>query len=276
MKNIFLILPLCLALTACNKSSSGGGETATEAIGSETADPKTDSSTDTSPDDSGNDSTDDNSNSDGDSTTDTGNDDSNSGNDDTTDTGDDTGNDDTTTDVPPSTTCPAGLDPAACTFSTDIEFINVTSERQAKFNKAIAIIKKVVASTAFRDRILNFTYNGQKAFVDTTKTNAQVYQSILDAAEELIPAKNNTMNMEVETYYTNNSTVGYTNSGTTRIYVNTKFFDSYQPYNVANNLFHEWLHKVGYSHAYYYSTSRDYSVPYAVGDIIEELGKQYM
>ena len=45
--------------------------------------------------------------------------------------------------------------------------------------------------------------------------------------------------------------------------------------SVASNLFHEWLHKVGFGHAVNYSVSRDYSVPYAVGRIIGSIGKQF-
>lgn len=182
---------------------------------------------------------------------------------------------DTTTDVP--TPGDPGLSDLAYTFGTDIDFVNTTAEQQAKFDKAIVIIKKVVATQAFKDQVLNHTYNGQTTFVDNGgKTNAQIYQSILDAAESLQPAKNNTMDMEVELYYENNNVVGYTNGGTTRIWVNTKFFSTNAVTGVASNLVHEWLHKLGYTHAYLYSTSRDYSVPYAIGRIVGSIGKQFL
>jgi hypothetical protein len=80
------------------------------------------------------------------------------------------------------------------------------------------------------------------------------------------------MDMEVELYYAATSTVGYTNSGTTRIWVNTKYFNTNSIGGVAANLVHEWLHKLGFRHAVSYSTSRDYSVPYAVGRMISRIG----
>lgn len=106
-------------------------------------------------------------------------------------------------------------------------------------------------------------------------TNAQIYQKILDASEFLNKGNNNTMDIEVE-IYTNNftSTVGYTYESSKRIYVNTKFFNYYTPANVAGNLFHEWLHKVGFDHASSYSVARDSSVPYAVGYILERLAQR--
>ena len=107
-------------------------------------------------------------------------------------------------------------------------------------------------------------------------TNAQIYQSILDAAEKLTPAKNNTLDVGVKLYYENSSTVGYTSTGVTYINVNTKFFDTYAINSVASNLFHEWLHKVGYSHDVSATTRRPYSVPYAIGTIIRNVGKNFL
>lgn len=159
-----------------------------------------------------------------------------------------------------------GLPNEAYTFDVNIKFINTTVSQQEKFDNAIELIKKVVATEEFRSKILNHTYGGKKTFVDNGGyTNAQIYQKILDGAEKLKTIKNNTIDMEVEVYYANNSTVGYTYANSNRVWVNRKFFTSNTVGKVAANLFHEWLHKVGFSHASSYSTSRDYSVPYAIG-----------
>lgn len=159
-----------------------------------------------------------------------------------------------------------GLPNEAYTFDVNIKFINTTVSQQEKFDDAIELIKKVVATEEFRNKILNHTYGGKKTFVDNGGySNAQIYQKILDGAEKLKTIKNNTIDMEVELYYADNSTVGYTYANSTRVWVNRKFFTSNTVGKVAANLFHEWLHKVGFTHASSYSTSRDYSVPYAIG-----------
>lgn len=169
-----------------------------------------------------------------------------------------------------------GLPNEAYTFDANIQFVNTTSSQLAKFQKAIAIIKDVVATEEFRTAIINHTYSGKKTFVDNGGyTNAQIYQMILDAAEKLQPAKNNTMDMEVELYYAATSTVGYTYANSKRIWVNTKFFNSYTPSSVAGNLFHEWLHKLGFTHASSATSSRPYSVPYAIGYMIRNMGKEF-
>jgi hypothetical protein len=185
-----------------------------------------------------------------------------------TDTGEDT--------TPPADNT-SSVPTAAQTFGANVYFVNFTSVQEDKYNKAIEIVKKVVASETFRSKVLNHTYNGAKTYVDNNgKTNAQIYQMILDGAEKLQPAKNNAMDVEVELYYAATTTVGYTYANSKRIWVNTKYFNTYTPASVAGNLFHEWLHKVGFGHASTYSVSRDYSVPYAIGRMISSLGQQYL
>jgi hypothetical protein len=161
------------------------------------------------------------------------------------------------------------------TFRTNVTLINFTPEQRVKYEKAIGIVKKVVASEEFKNRLLNFTYQGALTYVDTTKSNEEIYQNILKANERLFPAINNQMDVEIELYYENTTTVGYTYSNSKRIWVNTKYFNNYTPASVAGNLFHEWLHKLGYTHAVSYSISRDSSVPYAIGRMVSSLGRQY-
>lgn len=169
-----------------------------------------------------------------------------------------------------------GLPNEAYTFDTNVTLINMTNTQEEKFETALEIIKKVVATEEFRNAILNHTYNGVKTFVDNRGfSNTKIYQTILEAAEKLIPAKNNMMDMEVELYTENSNVIGYTNGSTKRIWVNTKYFNTNSLTSVAANLFHEWLHKIGYGHAVSYSTSRDYSVPYAIGRIVGSLGKNF-
>lgn len=160
----------------------------------------------------------------------------------------------------------------ALTFGTNIEISNATTTMYYKIRKAEELIKKVIATDAFRDRVINHTYNGAKTFVDNGGyTNAQIYQKILDGAERLNNIANNVMDLQIEMYYESSSTVGYTYSSSPKIYANTKFYNTYTPAQMTGNMTHEWLHKLGFTHAYYYSSSRDYSVPYAIGKILREL-----
>lgn len=184
---------------------------------------------------------------------------------------------DTPTDPDPAPAPVTDLPPAALSFTTNVELFGFTGAQEEKYIKATEIVKAVIATEEFRDQVLNYTYNGAKQFADNKGlTNAQIYQSILDAAETLQPAKNNRMDIEVELYYENSTVVGHTSSSSKRIFVNTKYFDQYAANSVASNMMHEWLHKLGYHHDAAATAQRPYSVPYAVGKILRVIGAKFL
>lgn len=166
----------------------------------------------------------------------------------------------------------ASVPSLATTFDTNIYVYNGTSSQRAKIDSAETRIRNVIHSEEFKDRVINFTYNGVKKFVDNGGlTNTQIYYKILNAAETLLPTADNEMDLKIKTYYESSSTVGYTSSSSMYINMNTKFLNNYTVAETAKTMVHEWLHKLGFHHAVSYSTSRDYSVPYGVGRIIKEL-----
>jgi hypothetical protein len=161
----------------------------------------------------------------------------------------------------------------AQSWSADVYFVNFSQAQEGKVNTAISLMRKVIASDEFRTRVLNHTYKGKKTFVDNGGlSNAQIYQKILDGAEKMgDTSKNNQLNVELELYYAATTTIGYTYPSSLRIWMNTKYFNNYTPVKIADNLMHEWLHKLGFGHTTTYSASRNYSVPYAIGYMVEEL-----
>lgn len=164
----------------------------------------------------------------------------------------------------------------AFNFDASIKFTNFEVEQEQKVEKAVEIIKSVVASEEFRMKVLTYTYDGKRQFNNNNGlTNEQIYQLILEGSEKLIPGKDFEMDLELELYYTSNNTVGYTYPNTVKIWMNSKYFTPYTPAQVAGNMFHEWTHKLGFDHAANYTVARDSSVPYAIGYLIRDLGKKY-
>jgi hypothetical protein len=161
----------------------------------------------------------------------------------------------------------------ADTWDAEPYMVNFSPTQEEKVREAVKIIKAIISSKEFKERVLNFTYNGSKRFFDNQgMSNEDVYQKILEGSEKMgNTAKNNTMDVELELYHQKTTTIGYTYPNTVRIWMNTKYFNKYTPVKVADNLMHEWMHKLGFTHATTWSKDRDHSVPYAIGYLIEEL-----
>jgi hypothetical protein len=176
----------------------------------------------------------------------------------------------------PTPTPPGDVPNEALIFDAQVNMINFERLDEDKLMKAIEIIKKVIATSEFKKKVIDFEYGGKKAFIDNRGlSNAQIYQTLLDGQEKLLPEKDHEMDLELELYYENSSTVGFTRPSIMKISMNTKYFDVYSPSQVAGHVFHEWTHKLGFEHSKYRSSSRDASVPYAIGYMIRDLGKQF-
>jgi len=165
----------------------------------------------------------------------------------------------------------------AVTWDADLYLVNFTPPQEEKVRKAVTIIKKVIASKEFREKVLNYSYKGVTGFVDNGGlSNEEIYKKILEGAEQMGNRnKNNTMDVELELYHQTTKTIGYTYPNTVRIWMNKKYFNRYTPIKVADNLMHEWMHKLGFTHATTWSTDRDHTVPYAIGYLIEDIAANY-
>jgi hypothetical protein len=165
----------------------------------------------------------------------------------------------------------------AHTFDFNIKTIRIPRFKEKKIDRSVDILREIYASPEFRTRILNHRYKGAKRFwKNRGLTNAQIYRRILSGIEKLHPYNNNAMDVEIELYTDNESLViGYTNPGTKRIWMNTKYFNRHTPAQVASHLTHEWLHKIGFDHEKARCKEREYSVPYAVGYIVRDLARKY-
>lgn len=161
-------------------------------------------------------------------------------------------------------------------FDVRTTLIGFSAKQEKKVSAASALIRTIVRSTEFKDRVLNHTWKGRKRFADNAGlTNEEIYNKILKGAERQTNlGPNNTMDLEIELYTDNDSiTIGYTYPSIVRIYMNTKYFNKFRPYQVADNMMHEWLHKIGFGHAVKNTPERPYSVPYAIGYIVKHIAR---
>jgi hypothetical protein len=169
-----------------------------------------------------------------------------------------------------------GVPPLALSWKANLHLVNFNKGQEEKMREAISLIKKVITSQEFRERVLNYRSKGGRTFVENQGlSNEEIYLKILEGAEQIgHTSKNNMMDVELELYHQKTNTIGYTYPHTSRIWINKKYFSRFTPIKVADNLMHEWMHKLGFTHAMDWSKERDHSVPYAIGLMVEELASR--
>ena len=157
-------------------------------------------------------------------------------------------------------------------FTIKSELKGFNTEQTNKMHKALALLEKTVRSEKFKRKVLAHTYKGSKTYYRSKgMSNEQIYAAILKGAEVLNPVEDGVMDLSMTLYHSQTNTVGYTYPDTNQIWVNTKYFDRYTLGEVANNAMHEWLHKIGFEHSFYNNDDRPFTVPYAIGEIVEEI-----
>jgi hypothetical protein len=162
-------------------------------------------------------------------------------------------------------------------FDVNALTFGFTRSQEEKVITAAALIRRIVASAEFKQKVLNYTFNGKKQFHDNDGlTNKQIYQKIIEGSEKMTGlGKNSTMDLELELYTDHESnTIGYTYPNIARVFMNRKYFNKFRPYEVADNMMHEWLHKIGFDHSVKVNPERRHSVPYAIGYIVKAMAKK--
>ena len=100
------------------------------------------------------------------------------------------------------------------------------------------------------------------------RTRKQIYSHLMNGAETLSPTPNRQADITLRVDRRNKKNVlGYTYANSPKQWVYSWLLKTDYK-RVAGNLAHEWVHKMGYGHAYRWNNTRQYTVPYAVGDYV--------
>ncbi|MBS1959155.1 MAG: hypothetical protein JST80_06785 [Bdellovibrionales bacterium] len=160
---------------------------------------------------------------------------------------------------------------------------NFNQTQMDKLNFARRIVQTVINSAEFKSKVLNFTYGGQQTFVQNGGlSNQQIYDLLMTGAERYPnqTASDHTMNFQLELYtpawYQSNNVLGYTSLSDPVIHINKNFYNRAEVFEIAMNLTHEWCHKMGFDHDYRSTARRPYSVPYAIGYLVRDLGQSLL
>lgn len=154
-------------------------------------------------------------------------------------------------------------------FTVKVTSSNYTPEQRAKLDEAERLLSIIASSEEYKNFILSHKYGKNTAFDwPNGLSNAEIYEKLHRGAEALNPAVNYQLDLHVEMYFKNNKTVGYTYPKVMTVYTNSKFHNKRDACGVAENIFHEWTHKMGFGHR---NASAKFSVPYAHTRVVEAL-----
>lgn len=179
--------------------------------------------------------------------------------------------------TPPASTTPVDtFEPSAPMRVSLGQVSGYSATERAKLDEATGLLAKVLNSREFRDGVLNATFNGRPGFAGDARTPAEIYATIRAGQENYTVAADGEvdLNLELKNFsWFQRNVVGYTTESSDTLTINRSFFSAYTPAEVAGNLAHEWLHKLGFEHDFKATARRPDSVPYELGELVERLAQ---
>jgi len=167
-----------------------------------------------------------------------------------------------------------------------VETNGYAEDQMVKIRRAIVLIERVMNSLTFKYAILNFRRNAGKkrsfSFKKDEQTrfkeysNEKVYSKIMEAKQQVGNVQDGSMDLYLALVPGGDGiTIGYGYPQSKEIYTYSEYFNRATDASLANHLVHEWCHKIGFDHAFYtwQDKNRDFSVPYAVGNLVERLAE---
>lgn len=139
---------------------------------------------------------------------------------------------------------------------------------------AMDTLKKVINDQRLREFILyhQYPYNNRiiPGFAQSTKSNREILTRFVNGDERNQGNIDFCWNYIIKFYYKSGSVIGYTNTNSSQINLNTKFMGR-KPQEIVNTLVHEMVHILGGEHSYRRSPLWKYTAPYDIGSFAEML-----
>lgn len=140
---------------------------------------------------------------------------------------------------------------------------NFTKRQKKKFMEAMTKGKKVLNSQQFKDGILAMYFTETNGL-----SNMQIY-NLICSGKDLYNEEDDYDIDVLVTMYTKkySGTIGYTFPSTWKTWINSKFFNVFEIWEIFGNVFHEALHNFGFGH----KQAKKTSVPYLIGYLARDL-----
>jgi hypothetical protein len=154
-------------------------------------------------------------------------------------------------------------------------------DQQETLFSALKKFETVMNSDELKNRILNFSNPLGNYFEDNLGlSNQQVFEKIFAGEEVYKIGTDYTADLFLilvpkrKPPFSRNPAIGYGRPKQKEIYTYSWWFNDIADYEYAGHIAHEWSHKIGFDHSFSPTPTRDFSVPYAFGNIVEELAKK--
>jgi hypothetical protein len=148
-----------------------------------------------------------------------------------------------------------------------------TMAQRAFFRSALNVMRHVVISEEFQNRVLDrtFTYTDENAL--------EVYKKFLSGDDLYEDEDDAELDIDLYLYFKRNRTIGYTYKSTRKQWINMRHLDIEKYEEMAKaigNIVHEYMHNCGYGHPRNYTKTRKDSVPYAYGYIARDVALEFL
>lgn len=136
---------------------------------------------------------------------------------------------------------------------------------------ALPLLQRIINGRDFKRRVEQYQWGRRSGFVGTRLDNATVLAKLLAGDEGSGP--NRAWDLKLWIYAGDPGTFGFTGPTDPVIHMNRNALTFAQSGlgTVLGNIAHEYCHKLGFDHPRLPTPRRPGTVPYAIGDIVEEL-----
>jgi hypothetical protein len=144
---------------------------------------------------------------------------------------------------------------------------NFTEKELVRLEVCRVNLNTIFNSSIFETEFLKADFHGETSGW-RNRSNQEILSHIKTGSETLSPEKDHEADIDLDIYYRNNRTVGYTYQHKMRQWINRKFFRSMSLWGVQGNIAHEWGHKMGFEHDYKKTKRRPFSVCYQINQLV--------
>lgn len=158
----------------------------------------------------------------------------------------------------------------------------------SRITKLAEIARIVVNSEEFETRVKGASFQKGQAFSYSSESGPQVYQKLLDGAE-LSSAKDGLWQLSYKFEAKHQKCLGFgrwkkctalvygwTDPTTKDVFINSVPWDERDDCGIVGTIVHEQSHKLGYDHPFDYTSTREYSIPYALGNLAATICRKYL